>query len=47
LTAIWGSLAIAVLLSASAIATEKDQGTRLNSDTVMRLLGIQHNSIKN
>jgi MFS family permease len=28
--ALWGSLAAATLLSASAVATEKDQGTRLN-----------------
>ncbi|MFH8734052.1 MULTISPECIES: MFS transporter [unclassified Streptomyces] len=29
--ALWGSLAAATLLSASAVATEKDQGTRLSS----------------
>ncbi|ONI85433.1 MFS transporter [Saccharothrix sp. ALI-22-I] len=29
-TALWGSLAAATLLSASAVATEKDQGTRLS-----------------
>jgi MFS family permease len=29
-TALWGSLAAATLVSASAVATEKDQGTRLS-----------------